>query len=167
MTSTTKTYAQNDTRLENVTLTGYINNNGNKAGTPGDQNPAYAGIDLTKSKNFRVDTRILKLRTDSVSGSFLLRIYISSSKPPSYNQNFDFDIFVDPPTGDRLLLIQIFANQAAAENAQIVGNGLRLYSMTNEIPPSTGDYYDSTGILSFKVLNNSIILKSMSPFFSF
>ena len=167
MTSLLKNYAQNDTRLENVTLTGYISNNGVITGTPGDQHPAYAAIDLTKSKNFRVDTRVLTLRTDSgINPSFLLRIYISSSKPPSYNQNFDFDIFVDPPTGERLIYIQVYANKAAAENAQVVGNGAQLYTASNYIPDTNDDYSSQTGILSFKVLNNSIIFKSISPYYS-
>jgi hypothetical protein len=165
MTSVLRNYAQRDNRLENVTLTGNISNNGSKAGTPAQQNPAYAAIDLTKSKNFAIDTRVLTLRSDS-PGGYLLRIYISSTQPPSYYPNFEFDIFITPPSNDELISIQIYENQAAAENAQIVGNGAQLYGISNEYPNSPGDYSDKTGILTFKVLNNSIVLKSISPSYS-
>ena len=73
MTSLLRKYAQNDTRLENVTLTGFISDNGFKTGALTIQRPAYAPIDLTKSKNFSIDTRVLTLRTDSTDG-FLLKI---------------------------------------------------------------------------------------------
>ncbi len=163
MTSVQANYAQRDNRLETVTLTGNISNNGSIAGTPAQQNPAYAGIDLTKSKNFAIDTRILTLR--SGGANFLLRIYISSTQPPSFYPNFEFDIFLTPPGNEQLILIQIYANQAAAENAQIDG-GQQLYGITNTYPDGSGDYSDLTGILTFKVLNNSIILKSISPSYS-
>jgi hypothetical protein len=167
MTSVLTDYAQRDNRLENVALTGNIFNNGSIAGTPAQQNPAYAAIDLTKSKNFAIDTRVLTLR--SGGPGYLLRIYISSSVPPSYYPNFEFDIFLTPPVTNgngELIFIDIYANQAAAENAQIVGNGDRLYGITNELPTSPGDYSDVTGILTFKVLNNAIVLKSISPSYS-
>jgi hypothetical protein len=92
MTSVLKSYAQRDNRLENITMTGFISNNGSKSGAITDQHPAYAGIDLTKSRNFAIDTRVLTIRTDG-TGIFLLRIYISSTKPPTYYPNFEFDIF--------------------------------------------------------------------------
>ncbi len=161
MTSVLTHYAQRDNRVEIVTITGNITNNGSTAGTPAQQNPAYAAIDLTKSKNFSIDTRILRLRTDS-PGSYLLRVYITSNKPPSYYPNFEFDLLITPPENDELILIEIYANKAAAE----IGTG-KLYSVTNEIPPSSGDYSDTTGVVSFKVFNNSIILKALSPNFSF
>ena len=163
MTSVLIDYAQRDNRLENVALTGNIFNNGSIAGTPGQQNPAYAAIDLTKSKNFAIDTRVLTLR--SGGANFLLRIYLRSSVPPSYYPNFEFDIFLTPPENEQLILIQIYANQAAAENAQING-GQQLYGITNTYPDGSGDYSELTGILTFKVLNNSIILKSISPSYS-
>jgi hypothetical protein len=160
-------YAQNDNRLESVTLTGFVSNNGGKSGSITVQNPAYAAIDLTKSKNFSINTRVLTLRTDSPT-SYLLRIYISSSKPPSYYQNFEFDIFITPPDDDtQYLLIELYADKRNAENALVIGSGYkRLYAFTNIIPTSPTDYTNNTGILSFKVLNNSIILKSIPPEFS-
>ena len=165
MTSVQTNYAQRDNRLENVTLTGNISDNGSKAGTPGEQNPAFAAIDLTQSKNFAIDTRVLTLRPDG-DGYFLLRIYISSTQPPSYYPNFEFDIFITPPGNEQLIFIQIYANQADAAIAQIVGNGGQLYGITNSYPDGSGDVSDVTGILSFKVLNNAIILKSIPPSYS-
>jgi hypothetical protein len=165
MTSLLRKYAQNDTRLENVTLTGFISDNGFKTGALTIQRPAYAPIDLTKSKNFSIDTRVLTLRTDSTDG-FLLKIYISSSKPPSYNQNFDFDIFLTPPINEQRIFIDIYADKVNAENSITLSPSVRLYQIINEYPTSPGDYSDQTGIISFKVLNNSIILKSIPPFWT-
>jgi len=172
MTSVLKSYAQRDNRLETVTLTGFINNNGFKSGGPGDQHPAYAGIDLTKSKNFNIDARGLTLRTDSPpnSSAYLLRIYINSTKPPSYNPNFEFDIFITPPvTGGNgpVSLIEIYPSKASAEKAQTTFTDVgRLYTITTAVPNSPGDYSDLTGVLTFKVLNNKIILKSIPPSYS-
>lgn len=166
MTSVGRNYAQRDTRLENVTLTGYIRNNGGTSGSVTQQQPAYAAIDLTKSQNFSVDTSVLTLRTDSPT-YFLLRIYISSSKPPQYNQNFEFDIFITPPAGNQHLYVEIFADKENAEKALLIAGGSRrLYAISSEIPTSPGDYSENTGIISFKVHNNSILLKGIPPDFS-
>jgi len=158
MTSLLRNYAQRDTRLENVTLTGNITNNGSIAGTPAQQNPAYAAIDLTKSKSFAIDTRVLTLRAGGTN--FLLRIYISSLQPPSYYPNFEFDIIITPPGNEQLIFTEIYPNQAAAENAQITG-GRQLYGITNRYPDDENS--DLTGFFTFKVFNNSIVLKSISP----
>jgi hypothetical protein len=168
MTSVIKNYAQADNRVERVTLTGFISNNGSISGLITDQHPAYAAIDLTKSKNFTIDTRVLTLRTGTPSPTgYLLRIYMTSNKPPSYYPNFEFDIFITPPQNDERISIEIFADKENAENAQIIGAiSRRLYSFTNEIPTSPGSYSDSTGVISFKVLNNSIILKGIPPSYS-
>jgi len=166
MTSVLTKYAQRDNRLESVTLTGFITTNGGKSASITEQRPAYAAIDLTKSKNFSIDTRVLTLRTDSPT-YFLLRIYISSRKPPSYYQNLEFDIFITPPSGDQWLFIEVYADKTNAENALVIGSGYkRLYAFSNEIPPNSGDYTDNTGVVSFKILNNSIVLKSIPPDFS-
>jgi len=164
MTSLQTNYAQRDNRLEVVTMTGNISNNGAKNGTPAQQNPAYAGIDLTKSRNFAIDTRKLTLRTDG-NGYCLLRIYLSSTKPPSYYQNFEFDIFFTPPENEQPIFIEIYGSKAAAENAQIIFGGI-LYTISNKYPGSVNDYSDVTGILTFKVLNNRIVLKSIPPSYS-
>jgi len=164
MTSLIKQYAQRDSRLENITLTGFITDNGGKTGLVSVQKPAYAAIDLTKSKNFCIDTRALTLRNDS--GLYLLvRIYLSSTKPPSYFQNFEFDIFIIPRTTEQWIYIEVFSNQADAENALVIGApNRRLYGISSE--NATGDYATNTGIITFKVLNNSIVLKSLSPNFT-
>ena len=165
MTSLIKQYAQRDSRLENVTLTGFITNNGGKSGLISVQRPAYAAIDLTKSKNFSIDTKVLTLRTDS--GTYLLvRAYLSSTKPPSYFQNFEFDIFITPPTTEQWVFFEIYPSQTIAENALVDASALsaKLYGISSE--NSTGDYATKTGIFTFKVLNNSIVLKSISPNFS-
>jgi hypothetical protein len=160
-------YAQNDNRLESVTLTGFVRNNGLISGSVTVQNPAYAAIDLTKSKSFSIDARVLTLRTDAPT-SYLLRIYISSSKPPSYYQNFEFDIFITPPDDEtKYLLIEVYSDKRNAENASIVGSGYkRLYGFTNITPTPAADYSTNTGVITFKVLNNSLILKSIPPEFS-
>jgi hypothetical protein len=166
MTSIATNYYQRDTRLESIPLTGFISNNGLKTASVTEQRPAYAAIDLTKSKNFSIDTTVLRLRTDAPN-AFLLRMYISSIKPPQYYQNFEFDVFITPPTGDQLLVIEVYPDQANAEKALLMGGGyVKLYGITNEIPSSLGDYSDIPGILTFKVLGNSIILKGISPNFS-
>ena len=163
MTSLIKQYAQRDSRLENITLTGFITNNGGKSGSVTEQQPAYAAIDLTKSKNFCIDTKVLTLRNDSGTG-LLVRIFLSSTKPPSYFQNFEFDIFIIPPTEEQFINIEVFSNQTNAENALNIGAPTtRLYAITNE--NATGDYAITTGIITFKVLNNSLVLKTISPYF--
>lgn len=164
MTSLIKNYAQRDNRLETVVLTGFVRDNGIISGTPGQQKPAYAAIDLTRSKNFSIDTRVLIKRSDS-NGPFIVRAYISSSKPPSFYQNLEFDIFVIPPTAESPLLVEVYSNRSTAENAQVTG-GDRLFAFTNEIPPDSGDYSNQTGVITCKVINNSIMLKSVSPNFS-
>jgi len=94
-------------------------------------------------------------------------MYISSIKPPQYYQNFEFDVFITPPTGDQLLVIEVYPDQANAEKALLTGGVyVKLYGITNELPSSPGDYSDIPGILTFKVLGNSIILKGISPNFS-
>jgi len=163
MTSLIKQYAQRDSRLENITLTGFIRDNGFKSGNATVQKQAYAAIDLTKSKNFSIDTKVLTLRSDS--GTYLLvRAYLSSTKPPSYFQNFEFDIFLTPPTTSQGILFQIYSNLADAEGALVNGAPDRtlwtIISTDATTFPAT-----KPGIIAFKVLNNSIILKSLSPYF--
>lgn len=163
MASIQREFAVRDTRLETVALTGYITNNGSKNGVVpqvyAEQHPAYAAIDLTKSNNFYIDASHLTLRTDTSSQRFLW-IYLQSNKPPSYYQNFEFDIFIKPST--EYLTMWIFANYEDTQTALISGGFNKLYSITNEIPTSQGDYSTTPGIMTFKVLNNKIILKSVS-----
>jgi hypothetical protein len=159
MSSLIKQYAQRDTRLEVVPLTGYLTDNGGKNGSAPQQKPAYGAIDLTKSKNFSVDTRTLKLRNDSPI-SYLIRLYLTSTQPPSYYQNFEFDIFIALPIIPTLTIIEVYATEANAENAQVIGPTNRLFLFSNVY---AGDYYTGTGVVTVKVLNNSLVLKSISP----
>jgi len=162
MTSVIKHFNERDTRLEVVSLTGYLTDNGGKTGSAPQQKPAYGAIDLTKSKNFSIDTRTLKLRTDSPI-SYLIRLYLTSTQPPSYYQNFEFDIFIAFPINQTLTIIEVYATKANAENAQVIGTTYRLFGISNIW---AGDYYTGTAIVTFKVLNNSLVLKSMSPYLS-
>jgi hypothetical protein len=94
-----------------------------------------------------------------------VRIYLSSTKPPSYFQNFEFDIFIIPPTVEQWIYIEVFSNQADAENALVDGApNRRLYAISSE--NAVGDYATNTGIITFKVLNDSLVLKTISPYFS-
>ena len=106
MTSVLRHFNERDTRLEVVPLTGYLTDNGGKNGTAPQQKPAYGAIDLTKSKNFSIDTRTLKLRTDSPI-NYLVRLYLTSTQPPSYYQNFEFDIFIAFPINQTFTVIEV------------------------------------------------------------
>jgi len=161
MTSVLRHFNERDTRLEVVPLTGYLTDNGGKNGSASQQKPAYGAIDLTKSKNFSVDTRTLKLRNDSPI-SYLIRLYLTSTQPPSYYQNFEFDIFIAfPAITPTLTIIEVYATEANAENAQVIGPTYRLFAISNIWD---NDFYTGTAIVTFKVLNNSLVLKSMSPY---
>ena len=167
MTSVQKTYAQRDNRLDTVTLTGNISNNGVKAGGATDQNPAYAALDVTKSKNFSIDANILRARSDVSPQNqiYLLRIYISSSRPLSYYHNTEFDIIFTPPQNEQRLQIEIYGIQAATDTNLIMGNG-SITRITNAFPDGSGEYSDATGVITLKVVNNTLILKSIPPSYS-
>ena len=95
MTSVLRHQAQRDTRVEDVTLYGYINDNGFKSGPDNVQHPAYAAIDLRKAKTFTVDTTVLTLRTDDPDATYMVNIYLDSTKPPLYYPNFEFTIMIN------------------------------------------------------------------------
>ena len=63
MASVQTIFAQRDNRLEAVTLTGYITNNGtiDSVNNVPPQQPVYAAINLTKAQNFLIDLRNLTL----------------------------------------------------------------------------------------------------------
>jgi hypothetical protein len=153
-------HSHNYFNVESVSLTGYISDNGSKAGTPSEQKPAYAGIHVSNLNTFTIDTRVLTLRTDNPS-AFLVRLYFASMP----TKNVEIDVCIEPPTDEQWLYIEVYANQAAAENAQING-GIKLYGISNKIPASNDEYSDQTGVLTFKIINDSIILKGLSPNFS-
>jgi hypothetical protein len=163
MTSLQTRFAQRDNRLEQITLTGYITNNGTiDTGTGNStEQPAYAAINLTKAQNFFIDTRILILRTDpgGTGIDYLLRIYMEPTKPPLYHQNFEFTIFIRlPQTSLNYLAIQVYENKAEAESV----DENFLFELANQTPDGN-DTWPGMGAITIQVINNNYILKSCSP----
>lgn len=163
MTSVETQYAQRDNRLETVTLTGFITNNGtiDSVNNVPPQQPAYAAINLTKAKNFLIDTRVLRLRTDAggTGIEYLLRIYIEPTKPPLYYQNFEWTIFIHlPQTSLNWTGIEVFQTQAEAES---VDNDF-LFELSNQTPDGSS-IWPGTVAITMQLVNNTYILKSTSP----
>ena len=163
MTSVQATFAQRDNRLEQVTLTGYITNNGTIDAVNNDplQHPAYAEINLTKAQNFLIDTRVLTLRTDpgGTGIQYLLRIYMTTTTPPLYYQNFEWTIFVRlPQTSLKYLAIQVYENKAEAESV----DENFLFELSNETPDGN-DIWPGKSAITMQVVNNNYFLKSTSP----
>ena len=156
MTSVHTRFAQRDNRLEQITLTGYINNNGAIDGLTDAQNPAYAEIDLTKAQNFLIDTRILNLRTGGAG--YLLRIYMTPTEPPLYYQNFEWTMFITLPQSDKIYIaIEVYNNKDEAEIDQN-----RLFLLANQTPDGNFIWPGNCAI-TMQVVNNNFILKSSSP----
>jgi len=163
MTSVQTRLAQRDNRLEQVTLTGYITNNGtiDSINNVPPQKPAYAEIDLRKAQNFLIDTRNLTLRTDSggTGIEYLLRIYMTPTTPPLYYQNFEWSIFVNlPQTSLKYLAIEVFNTKAEAESV----NNNFLFELSNQTPNGL-NIYPGMSAITMQVVNNTYILKSTSP----
>jgi hypothetical protein len=161
MTSVQARYAQRDNRLEQITLTGYITNNGtiDSVNNVPPQHPAYAEIDLTKAQNFLIDTRVLTLRTGGSGIEYLLRIYINPTKPPLYYQNFEWTMFIRlPQTSLNYLAIEVFSTQ---EEAESVDNNF-LFELSNQTPDGN-DIWPGMSAITMQVVNNDYILKSTSP----
>ena len=139
---------------------GYLSDNGFKNGSDSDQHPAYAAIDLQKSNNFIIDTNSLTLRSDEPV-SYMLNIYIDSVIPPLYHPNLEFNIIVNVKDDeDNHLRMTIFANKEEAETGFSLSN--KLYAITNY--DSVDDSRTSgTEIITFLVVNNQIVLKTLSP----
>jgi hypothetical protein len=157
MTSVQRRYAQRDNRLETVTLTGYIQNNGDVTG--GTEQPAFAEINLTKAQNFYIDTRNLVLRTE-FGAQYLLRIYMTSTKPPLYYQNFEWTIFIElPATSLKWIAIQVYRTKEEAED--LIGSNF-LFELSNESPDGI-NIYPGRSAITMQVMNNQYLLKSASP----
>ena len=163
MSSVQTKFAQRDNRLEKITLTGYITQNGtvdSEDNVP-PQHPAYAEINLTKAQNFLIDTRTLTLRTD-YSGTdvqYLLRIYINPTSPPLYYQNFEWTMFIHlPQTSLKYLAIEVFDSKAEAESA----DPNFLFELSNQTPDGSSTWPGMSAI-TMQVVNNEYILKSTSP----
>jgi hypothetical protein len=163
MSSIFRRVSQRDTRIENVILSGNISQNGRINGADIDQHPAYAAVDLRKSKNFTVNTDVLTLRTDDppydILG-YMVNIYIDSSRPPLYYPNLEFNIIFTLKSAEKFF-ITIYENKQQAEELYSVSN--KLYQITNEYTSDPGEYSSGTQIMTFQVVNNKIILKSLSP----
>ena len=161
MTSVQSRYAQRDNRLEEVTLTGYIINNGtiDSVDNIPPQHPAYAEINLTQAQNFLIDTRNLILRTDAGTGiQYLLRIYIDPTQPPLYYQNFEWTIFIHlPQTSQNWIGIEVFRTKNEAESV----NNNFLFEVSNQSP--NGNIWPGMAAITMQVVNNNYILKSVSP----
>jgi hypothetical protein len=162
MTSVQSRYAQRDNRLEVVTLTGFITNNGSidSLNNIPPQHPAYAEINLTHAQNFLIDTRNLILRTDVGTGiQYLLRIYIDTTQPPLYYQNFEWTIFIHlPQTSMNWIGIEVFRTKNEAES---VDNNF-LFEVSNQSPDGN-NIWTGMAAITMQVVNNNYILKSVSP----
>jgi hypothetical protein len=165
MTSIQARYAQRDNRLQAVTLTGFIRNNGtiDSVNNVPPQQPAYAAIDLTKAQNFTIDTRVLTLRTDAggTGIEYLLRIYIEPTKPPLYYENFEWTMFINLPiyVAGKWLEIQIYDSKAEAESV----NEDYLYSVSNVDDNNVITASQGVVAVTMQTVNNNYILKSVSP----
>jgi hypothetical protein len=163
MTSVQRSFAQRDNRLETITLTGYITDNGgiNSVNNVPPQHPAYAEINLTKAQNFFIDTQSFVLRTDPGLGKcYLLRIYMDETKPPLYYQNFEWTVFVRLPTSDLTqLIIQVFKTKSEAES---VDNNY-IFALSNQTPDGNDIWPNATTAITMQLVNNEFVLKSVSP----
>jgi len=157
-------FAQRDNRLETVTLTGNITDNGtiDSINNVPPQNPAYAQINVTKAQNFHIDARNLRLRTDAGTGiQYLLRIYMDPTKPPLYYQNLEWTILITlpPVVTNKWIEIQVYQTQAEAESV----NENYSFALTNQ--DDNGSLTTQRGVvaITIQLFNNTYILKSCSP----
>jgi hypothetical protein len=165
MTSVESRYAQRDNRLEKVTLTGNITDNGTIDSTNNvpPQKPAYAQINLTKAKNFHIDARNLRLRTDAggTGIEYLIRIYMDPTKPPLYYENFEWTILVTlpPEVANKWTEIQVYQTRAEAESV----NENYLFTLANLNDANVITTYDGIVAITMQLFENTYILKSCSP----
>jgi hypothetical protein len=165
MTSVETRFAQRDNRLETVTLTGNITDNGtiDSINNVPPQNPAYAQINVTKAQNFYIDARTLRLRTDAggTGIEYLIRIYMDSTKPPLYNQNFEWTILITlpPEVANKWTEIQVYQTKAEAESI----NENYSFALTNVNDNDVITTYSGVVAITMQLLDNTYILKSCSP----
>ena len=165
MTSVQSHFAQRDNRLEQVALTGYITDNGtiDSINNVPPQKPAYAQINATKAQNFHIDARNLRLRTDAggTGIEYLIRIYMDSTKPPLYYENFEWTILITlpPQVANKWTEIQVYQTQAEAESV----NENYSFALTNTDDNSVITTYTGVVAITMQLFNNTYILKSCSP----
>jgi hypothetical protein len=93
MSSVGSFYAQRDNRLKDISLTGYVANNGTLDN--GDNQAAVASLDVSLSKLFKVDTRDLVIRGSSgpyFPVYYLIGVVFSGTQPPLYYPGFEVNI---------------------------------------------------------------------------
>lgn len=86
-------YAQRDTRILDIPLTGYVTANGTLDN--GDNQPAVATLNVTLAKQFMVDTRPLVLRGSSGPYDpvyYLVGVVFPVTRPPLYYPGFEINI---------------------------------------------------------------------------
>ena len=158
-------FAQRDNRLETVTLTGNITDNGtiDSLNNVPPQNPAYAQINVTKAQNFHIDARNLRLRTDAggTGIEYLIRIYMDPTKPPLYYQNLEWTILLTlpPQVANKWTEIQVYQTQAEAESV----NENYSFALTNVNDNDVITTYGGVVAITMQLFNNTYILKSCSP----
>lgn len=166
MTSVQANFYQRDNRLETVQLTGYLKDNGTIDGPVGPDTgdkPAYAGINLTKSQNFYINAYdSLTLRTDPGTGiEYYIKIYIDkTTKPPLYYQNLEWNVHIKLPPityGTTWTAIQVYNSKAEAESV----NNNYIFGLSNQA--DDGDIKQGIATITMQMLDNQIILKSVSP----
>jgi len=164
MTSVLSQYAQTDNRQEAIKLTGFITQNGTAAVSPPQvDQPAYGEINLQVSKTFTLDARPLTIRNDDPMhpSLYLINLYISSTKPPKYRPNYEFDLILTPPlkgggSPGNGLLLNIFANRTDAySNTNPIFQFINLVSIAGN--PSY--IFQTPQLLTIKVVNNKLQLK--------
>jgi hypothetical protein len=165
MTSVETRFAQRDNRLEKVTLTGNITDNGtiDSLNNVPPQKPAYAQINLTKAQNFHIDARNLRLRTDAggTGIEYLIRIYMDPTKPPLYYPNFEWTILLTlpPEVANKWTEIQVYQTRAEAESI----NENYSFSLVNVNDANVITTYDGIVAITMQLFENTYILKSCSP----
>jgi len=93
MSSVGSFYSQRDNRLIDVSLTGYVADNGTLDN--GDNHAAVASLDVSLSKLFKVDTRLLALRGSSgpyIPENYLVGVVFTGTQPPKFYPGFEVNI---------------------------------------------------------------------------
>ncbi len=84
---------------------------------------------------------------------------MDSIKPPMYYPNFEFNLILNiKDDQDYPLRITIFKNKEEAEKGFALSQ--KLYGISNVV---NGDYSYGNKFITFQVVNNEIVLKTLSP----
>jgi hypothetical protein len=89
----------------------------------------------------------------------MLNIYMDSIKPPMYYPNFEFNLILNIKDDEEYSLrITIFKNKEEAEKSSALSQ--KLYQLTNFV---NGENSYGKKFITFQVVNNEIVLKTLSP----